>query len=148
MKIILERNMFIPNWYIGILYRPAKSCWTGQCLFGISDLLINNNLFYIWWWLNIQRCTYITTLYMYFVYNCGYHMICVTITWQFIIFSGQMYLLRDRGYYFFICSPTIRCWYDLEERDMKLADIPMWDATRDFLLTDLAYRLVIHSILK
>lgn len=58
-----------------------------------------------------------------------------------LVLKGQMYLLRDRGYYFFICSPTIRCWYDLEERDMKLADIPMWDATRDFLLTDLAYRI-------
>ncbi|XP_071165575.1 guanylate cyclase soluble subunit beta-2-like [Mytilus edulis] len=55
--------------------------------------------------------------------------------------KGQMYLLRDRGYYFFICTPTIRCWYDLEEREMRLADIPMWDATRDFLLTDLAYRI-------
>jgi hypothetical protein len=145
MKIIMDRNMFVPNWYIGILYRPAKSCWTGQCLFVISDLLINNKF------VLYMVMTQYTKLYVHY-YICILFIIvgtiCVTITWQFIIFSGQMYLLRDRGYYFFICSPTIRCWYDLEERDMKLADIPMWDATRDFLLTDLAYRLVIHSILK
>ncbi|XP_021349770.1 guanylate cyclase soluble subunit beta-2-like [Mizuhopecten yessoensis] len=55
--------------------------------------------------------------------------------------KGQMFFLMDRNFFFFICSPVVRSWPDLEKRDMKMADIPIWDATRDFLLTDLTYRI-------
>lgn len=55
-------------------------------------------------------------------------------------FSGQMFHLRDNGSVFFMASPYIRAWEDLEKRTMRLADLPMWDATRDFLLSDMAYR--------
>ncbi|KAJ8310639.1 hypothetical protein KUTeg_012504 [Tegillarca granosa] len=61
--------------------------------------------------------------------------------------KGQMFMLRDKGFFFFIASPHARCWEDLESRKMKLADIPEWDVTRDFLLTEQAYRLGIgHSM--
>ena len=51
-----------------------------------------------------------------------------------------MFYLRDKGFVFFVASPYIRAWEDLEKRTMKLADLPMWDATRDFLLSDMAFR--------
>lgn len=54
--------------------------------------------------------------------------------------TGQMFHLRDKGFVFFVASPYIRTWEDLEARTMKLADLPMWDATRDFLLSDMAFR--------
>lgn len=56
-----------------------------------------------------------------------------------------MFMLRDKGFFFFISSPHARCWEDLESRKMKLADIPEWDVTRDFLLTEQAYRLVFQQ---
>lgn len=56
------------------------------------------------------------------------------------VFAGQMFHLRDNGSVFFMASPYIRAWEDLEKRTMKLADLPMWDATRDFLLSDMAFR--------
>ncbi|KAK3095852.1 hypothetical protein FSP39_020028 [Pinctada imbricata] len=52
-----------------------------------------------------------------------------------------MFTLRDKGFLFFVATPYVRCWADLEARGMKMADLPMWDATRDFLLTDVAYRV-------
>ncbi|XP_062600671.1 guanylate cyclase soluble subunit beta-2-like [Saccostrea cucullata] len=58
-----------------------------------------------------------------------------------LLIKGQMFHLRDKGFVFFVASPYIRAWEDLESRTMRLADLPMWDATRDFLLSDMAFRV-------
>ena len=51
-----------------------------------------------------------------------------------------MFQLRDNNYFVYIASPVVHCWSDLENRKMKLSDVPMWDVTRDFLVADLQYR--------
>ncbi|XP_060563345.1 guanylate cyclase soluble subunit beta-2-like [Ruditapes philippinarum] len=59
--------------------------------------------------------------------------------------KGQMFLLRDNGFYVFIASPVAHSWADLENRKLKFADIPMWDVTRDFLVADLEYRKCLEN---
>ncbi|WAR27242.1 GCYB2-like protein [Mya arenaria] len=56
-----------------------------------------------------------------------------------------MFLLRDRGFYAYMASPAAHCWADLENRKLKLSDIPMWDVTRDFLVANLEYRKCIET---
>lgn len=51
-----------------------------------------------------------------------------------------MFQLRDNNFFVYIASPVVHCWVDLENRKLKLSDIPMWDVTRDFLMADLQYR--------
>ncbi|KAH3811328.1 hypothetical protein DPMN_139739 [Dreissena polymorpha] len=59
--------------------------------------------------------------------------------------KGQMFLLRDSGFFVYIASPIAHCWSDLEHRKLKLSDIPVWDVTRDFLVADLEYRKYIEN---
>ena len=42
----------------------------------------------------------------------------------------------------YLCSPYVRSLQDLEERQMKLADIPVHDVTRDMLWVELMVRYV------
>ncbi|KAK3604651.1 hypothetical protein CHS0354_007194 [Potamilus streckersoni] len=58
-----------------------------------------------------------------------------------ICITGQMFLLRDNGYFLYVASPIVQSWPDMEKRNIKLADIPMWDVTRDFIMSDLELRV-------